>query len=58
MTCVTLENLSKIWSAMPSDMSSPSATTIDDQKAALAKVGPTCMGCHALYRDGSKFKGM
>ncbi|MES1257320.1 MAG: hypothetical protein ABUS51_02775 [Acidobacteriota bacterium] len=34
------------------------ATTIDDQKAALAKVGPTCMGCHATYRDGNKFKGL
>jgi cytochrome c556 len=34
------------------------ATTIDDQKAAMAKVGPTCMGCHATYRDGNKFKGL
>ena len=35
-----------------------SATSIDDQKAALAKVRPTCGGCHMVYRDGSKFKGM
>lgn len=34
------------------------ASSIDDQKAALAKVMPTCMGCHATYRDGNKFKGM
>jgi len=34
------------------------ATTVDDQKAALGKVGPNCMGCHGLYRDGSKFKGL
>ncbi len=35
-----------------------SATSLDDQKAALSKVGATCMGCHATYRDGSKFKGI
>jgi hypothetical protein len=35
-----------------------SASTIDDQKAALAKLAPNCMGCHALYRDGSKFKNL
>jgi hypothetical protein len=35
-----------------------SATSIDDQKTALAKVAPNCMGCHAIYRDGNKFKGM
>jgi cytochrome c556 len=34
------------------------ATTSEDQQAAFAKVGPTCMGCHAVYRDGSNFKGM
>jgi mono/diheme cytochrome c family protein len=34
------------------------ATTADDQKAALAKMGPNCQGCHAVYREGSKFKGL
>jgi cytochrome c556 len=34
------------------------ATTIDDQKAAMGKLGPNCQGCHALYRDGNKFKGL
>jgi cytochrome c556 len=34
------------------------ATTSEDQAAALAKIGPTCMGCHAVYRDMNKFKGM
>ncbi len=34
------------------------ATTSEDQGAALAKIGPTCSGCHMLYRDGSNFKGM
>jgi cytochrome c556 len=34
------------------------ATTPEDQQAALAKIGPTCMGCHAVYRDGQKFKGL
>lgn len=34
------------------------ATTPEDQQAALAKIGPACMGCHAVYRDMNKFKGM
>ena len=34
------------------------ATTSEDQGAALAKIGPTCNGCHMMYRDGNKFKGM
>jgi len=34
------------------------ATTSEDQAAALAKIGPTCAGCHGLYRDGNKFKGL
>jgi hypothetical protein len=33
-----------------------SATSADDQTAALAKIGGTCRGCHSVYRDGSKFK--
>ena len=35
-----------------------SAATLEEGKAALGKVGPNCQGCHAVYRDGSKFKGM
>jgi cytochrome c556 len=34
------------------------ATTIDDQKAAMGKVGASCLACHALYRDGNKFRGL
>jgi cytochrome c556 len=34
------------------------ATTIDDQKAAMGKAGASCLACHALYRDGNKFKGL
>lgn len=34
------------------------AGSVEDGKAALGKVGPNCQGCHAVYRDGSKFKGL
>jgi len=34
------------------------ATTPEDQQAALMKIGPNCQGCHAIYRDMNKFKGM
>ena len=34
------------------------ATSANDQKAAVAKLGANCQGCHTLYRDGEKFKGM
>ena len=34
------------------------ANTIDDQKAAMGKAGASCLACHALYRDGNKFKGL
>jgi len=34
------------------------ATTMDDQKAAMAKAGGSCLACHALYRDGNNFKGL
>jgi cytochrome c556 len=34
------------------------ATTSEDQQTALAKIGPACNGCHAVYRDANKFKGM
>ncbi len=34
------------------------AGTLEEGKAALGKVGPNCMGCHAVYRDGQKFKGL
>jgi cytochrome c556 len=33
-----------------------SATSAEDQTAALQKVGGTCRGCHQAYRDGSNFK--
>jgi hypothetical protein len=45
-------------SARDAAKTASAASSIDDQKAALAKVGPTCMGCHAIYRDGSKFKAI
>ena len=32
------------------------ATTTEDQQTAFAKARPTCMGCHATYRAGDKFK--
>lgn len=34
------------------------ATTKEDQQAAVAKLGANCQGCHKVYRDGEKFKGM
>jgi len=33
-----------------------SATSPEDQTAALQKVAGTCRGCHQTYRDGSNFK--
>jgi len=33
-----------------------SATSPEDQTAALQKVGTTCRGCHTNYRDGNKIK--
>jgi cytochrome c556 len=38
--------------------SAAAATTIDDQKAAMGKAGANCLACHALYRDGNKFRGL
>jgi hypothetical protein len=32
------------------------ATTPEDQTAAAQKLNGTCMGCHAIARDGDKFK--
>jgi hypothetical protein len=29
------------------------ATTPEDQQAAAAKIGPTCMGCHMITREGN-----
>ena len=34
------------------------ATTLADQQAAMGKAGGSCLACHALYRDGNKFKGL
>ena len=34
------------------------ATTKEDQAAAIAKLGMNCQGCHKVYRDGEKFKGL
>jgi cytochrome c556 len=34
------------------------ATSMEDQTAALGKLGPNCSGCHMLYRAGQAFKGM
>ena len=34
------------------------AGSLDDAKAAVSKVGANCQGCHAVYRDGNKFKGL
>jgi len=34
------------------------AATPEEQQAALQKSGPTCTGCHGVYRDGNKFKGL
>ncbi len=33
-----------------------SATSTEDQTAALQKVGGTCRGCHSVYRDGNNIK--
>ncbi|MDP9171355.1 MAG: hypothetical protein M3N54_12110, partial [Acidobacteriota bacterium] len=32
------------------------ATTPEDQTAALQKIGGACMGCHTMYRDGDKIR--
>ena len=45
-------------SARDNAKAAAAATTPEDQQAALAKVSPNCQGCHAVYRDGMKFKGM
>jgi hypothetical protein len=45
-------------SARDSAKAAAAATTPEDQQAALAKVAPNCQGCHAVYRDGMKFKGI
>jgi cytochrome c556 len=45
-------------SARDNAKAAAAATTSEDQQAALAKIGPNCQGCHAVYRDGMKFKGM
>ncbi len=34
------------------------ATSPEDMTAALAPAGATCRGCHTVYRDGDKFKGL
>jgi cytochrome c556 len=34
------------------------ATTPEEQQAAMQKSGPTCTGCHMVYRDQNKFKGL
>jgi hypothetical protein len=33
-----------------------SASSPEDQTAAMQKIGGTCMACHAIARDGSNFK--
>lgn len=33
-----------------------SASTAEDQTAAMQKVSGTCMACHSIARDGSNFK--
>jgi hypothetical protein len=45
-------------SARDSAKAAAAATTPEDQQAALAKIAPNCQGCHAVYRDMNKFKGM
>jgi hypothetical protein len=44
--------------ASKAGMTAAAATSKDDMMAAMAKVNPNCGGCHAVYRDGNKFKGM
>jgi cytochrome c556 len=34
------------------------AKTPEDMAAASAKIAPNCGGCHAVYRNGTAFKGM
>jgi len=34
------------------------ASTPEEQQAAMQKSGPTCTGCHNIYRDGNNFKGL
>jgi cytochrome c556 len=34
------------------------ASTPEEQQAALQKSGPTCTGCHMVYRNGNQFKGI
>jgi hypothetical protein len=45
-------------SARDAARAAAAATTSDDQQAALAKITPNCNGCHAVYRDMNRFKGI
>ena len=65
------DSMAKFWKAKGKDdavkfaetardaaKAAAAATTSEDQQADLGKIGPSCMGCHAVYREGSAFKGM
>jgi hypothetical protein len=44
--------------ARDSAKAAAAATTPEEQQAAMQKSGPTCVGCHNVYRDGNGFKGL
>ncbi len=56
--------MAKFWADKHKDDAAKFATTIADaakavgggDETALAKIGPACQGCHAIVRDGNKFK--
>lgn len=63
------DGISKFWAAKQKadavkfaedarDAAKAVGTASDDaaQQAALGKLGATCMGCHAVYRNGRDFK--
>jgi hypothetical protein len=44
--------------ARDSAKAAAAASTAEEQQAAMQKSGPTCTGCHMIYRDGNNFKGL
>jgi hypothetical protein len=60
----SMDTLAKFWAGKHNDAAQKFAETARDaakaikggDESALAKIGPTCQGCHAITRAGSDFK--
>lgn len=58
------DQMSKFWAGKHNDAAAGFAATARDaakavgggDESALAKIGPTCQGCHAITRAGNDFK--